>query len=463
MKLKFKSIIEKYKIFVLIIFQLPITLRASQKIIAVSEFDFIEYENLIQSFSLFVFLLLSAKGLAYLFKLKINYSFSYVIFFLLIFFAANVLSLLNIETNFMFFIIVILLICNFSFFANEKDNKIKALQFLSFFPLIYINMNLNYLNKFAYSNLRGEQSGDVDLLILPNVEKIFNSNILNVFQNPVADSGFFHINFTIFGNFYFATLSKTMNLIHDYFTINFLPYTLFFLFLLFIYELKINNSTKLLICLFHISILIINPWIRYLLQNSYMTEGVASLFFIIIFYNMFFQKTITNMSQNIIYLAISYFIFSKLFISLFIFPYLIFMKKNTIFQKTLLLIGPLNILYFMFIKFPPIDANNLINDFNNLILVDILRYWIEDRIWMYSVAFAFLFCFIQILLFNKIDSFNLYILGFNFLNVLMIFLLYSISWTEGVEFESSYRYMLQNYYLNLLLLFTVLGRDTSKN
>ena len=68
----------------------------------------------------------------------------------------------------------------------------------------------------------------------------------------------------------------------------------------------------------------------------------------------------------------------------------------------------------MFIKFPPIDANNLINDFNNLILVDILRYWIEDRIWMYSVAFAFLFCFIQILLFNKIDSFNLYILGFNF-------------------------------------------------
>ena len=290
MKLKFKSIIEKYKIFVLIIFQLPIILRASQKIIAVSEFDFIEYENLIQSFSLFVFLLLSARGLAYLFKLKINYSFSYVIFFLLIFFAANVLSLLNIETNFMFFIIVILLICNFSFFVNEKDNKIKALQFLSFFPLIYINMNLNYLNKFAYSNLRGEQSGDVDLLILPNVEKIFNSNVLNVFQNPVADSGFFHINFTIFGNFYFATLSKTMNLIHDYFTINFLPYTLFFLFLLFIYELKINNSTKLLICLFHISILIINPWIRYLLQNSYMTEGVASLFFIIIFYNMFFQK-----------------------------------------------------------------------------------------------------------------------------------------------------------------------------
>ena len=80
MKLKFKSIIEKYKIFVLIIFQLPIILRASQKIIAVSEFDFIEYENLIQSFSLFVFLLLSARGLAYLFKLKINYSFSYVIF-----------------------------------------------------------------------------------------------------------------------------------------------------------------------------------------------------------------------------------------------------------------------------------------------------------------------------------------------------------------------------------------------
>ena len=93
-------------------------------------------------------------------------------------------------------------------------------------------MNLNYLNKFAYSNLRGEQSGDVDLLILPNVEKIFNSNVLNVFKTPVADSGFFHINFTIFGNFYFATLSKTMNLIHDYFTINFLPYTLFFLFLL---------------------------------------------------------------------------------------------------------------------------------------------------------------------------------------------------------------------------------------
>lgn len=454
-----KNILEKnkYLAFILFILQLPLFFKSFQKILTNKDFSFIDLNSILLSMCLFIFILFTAKGLVYLFKLNINYSFSYVLFFLASFAVANLLAVTNVEIEFFYFYFCILLVSNIAFFKYEENFILKILHAGVFAVISFVNFNKSYLSRFVYN--RSEQSGDVDLLILPNIEKIYNSNILEVFKNPVADAGFFHINFTIFGNFYFATLAKTLSMVGDFLTVNLLPYTLFFLFIIFVYELKIDSIFKILLLTFHLNILIINPWIRYLLNNSYMTEGISSLFFVVIFYNLLNKNVSHRVELNFLYFFVGFFIFSKLFISLFIFIYLIFMKKWTIQQITLLSIGPLTISYLMFIKYPPSNTNELLNGFNAIIIQDIIKYWLEDSIWIYSVFCCFLILFTQLAVFKKINIFNRYVLFFNVLNLFLIFTLYSLSWTEGVEFESSYRYMLQNYFLNLIFTVTLLGNE----
>jgi hypothetical protein len=43
------------------------------------------------------------------------------------------------------------------------------------------------------------------------------------------------------------------------------------------------------------------------------------------------------------------------------------------------------------------------------------------------------------------------ILLLNFINLFLIFFLYTFIWASGVELESSYRYFLQLYFLNIFL------------
>ena len=110
----------------------------------------------------------------------------------------------------------------------------------------------------------------------------------------------------------------------------------------------------------------------------------------------------------------------------------------------------------MFIKYPPDNPRELISGVNTTIIQNILKYWLEDSIWLYAILCSLVLTLIQFVLFKKIDLFSKYVLTFNALNLILIFILYTFSWTEGVDFQSSYRYMLQNYYLNLIYAVTVL-------
>ena len=444
----------EYRARLLILIQVPLIIKSVQKLVSLNDFLFIEIQSILLSACLFLFILFSSKGLMYLLKLNVSNTFSYTLFFLASFSMANFLAIANIDISFFYFYLVILVLSNIAFLIFENNYLLKIFQSIILIIVGIVNFNRTYLNQFIFNRI--EQSGDVELLIVPNIEKIYNSNVLQVFQNPVSDAGFFHINFTIFGNYYFATLAKTLSFFGEFLTTNILPYSLFYLSLLFIYELKIDTTLKLLILSLHLNILIINPWIRYLLNNSYMTEGSAALFFVIIFYNLFDDKTHSNLKLKTVYLFVGFFIFSKLFVSLFIFIFLIFIKKCSLQDFSTLLIGPLFISYFMFIKYPPDNPRELISGVNTTIIQNILKYWLEDSIWLYAILCSLVLTLIQFVLFKKIDLFSKYVLTFNALNLILIFILYTFSWTEGVDFQSSYRYMLQNYYLNLIYAVTVL-------
>lgn len=459
MNLRIKALIDKYSILIFCLFLAPLILKSLEKITSIKFLIF--FKNIVGiylSLIIFLFMLLTSRGFIYFFKLKTNYSFSYVLFFLSTFFVANCFAIFEIMIKFEYFIIFILLILNLSFFIYEEKMFNKIFQLFFIFNILLINLNFKILNFFQYSELRSEQSGDVEKII-PIIRKIFENNILSVFQNPITDAGFVHINFTIFGHYYFSFLSKSLNLLNEFLVLNFLPYTLFFLSLLFFFELKISIKIKFLIIFLNINILIINPWIFYLLINSYMVEGVTAIFFAIIFYNLYFENFKLHKNSLLIYVILGYFIFSKFFVNILVIIFFIIYKKKSYFEKLLISLGSINLFYLMFYRYSSTNANKLINKINTKIISDIFRYWIEDSIWIYCSLFGILFFIINKFINLNKAKFNTTILQINLLNIIFILLLYSISWTEGVEYESSYRYMLQTYYLNIVFLFTTLQRE----
>ena len=217
----------EYRARLLILIQVPLIIKSVQKLVSLNDFLFIEIQSIILSACLFLFILFSSKGLMYLLKLNVSNAFSYTLFFLASFTMANFLAIANIDISFFYFYLVILVLSNIAFLIFENNYQLKIFQSIILIIVGMVNFNRTYLNQFIFNRI--EQSGDVELLIVPNIEKIYNSNVLQVFQNPVSDAGFFHINFTIFGNYYFATLAKTLSFFGEFITTNILPYSLFYL------------------------------------------------------------------------------------------------------------------------------------------------------------------------------------------------------------------------------------------
>ena len=65
-------------------------------------------------------------------------------------------------------VILALVFSNIAFLIFEKNYQLKILQSIILIIVGIINFNRTYLNQFIFNRI--EQSGDVDLLIVPNIE-----------------------------------------------------------------------------------------------------------------------------------------------------------------------------------------------------------------------------------------------------------------------------------------------------
>ena len=89
----------------------------------------------------------------------------------------------------------------------------------------------------------------------------------------------------------------------------------------------------------------------------------------------------------------------------------------------------------------------------------IISYWTEDALFMFIILFFVLFLISYLINNNfKFPEFQSRILFLSLLNLSIILVLYSTLWSSGEEYESSYRYYLQVYYLNLLLIGTMFNK-----
>jgi len=459
-KLKLVTDIKTYKVFYLLggILIFPISVRFITKISSIEYLNIQSLISLCLSFFLIDFVIKSSDGLFNYFPINLSNSFKFVNFILFCFGLALFIAIVGINIDFQYFIICLFIVSNALFFKNENKLNRKLLQLLNICVIYGIN---KYNNFFIFE--RQEIAGDVGRWQYPITEKIFNDNLLDIFANPIDDFGYWYINLLVFANFYFAFISKIVLLYSEFIPLQIIPSTLIVLFTIFIWEIDIKTKAKNLIIFLNIFILMINDWVRYLLIDSFMQEGVVSLFFVIIFYNFVSIEKLKPIERKILYLIIGFFIFSKLFIGIFILlmPFL-FSKKVSwipfIREYWPLSIGLLS-LFSILIRYPKTNINDfpLTVDFSNM--PKIFTYWVEDALFMYIILFSALFL---IFYFKenkfKFPPFQSKILFLSLLNFTLIMVLYSTLWSSGEEYESSYRYYLQTYYLNLLLIGTIFNK-----
>ena len=71
---------------------------------------------------------------------------------------------------------------------------------------------------------------------------------------------------------------------------------------------------------------------------------------------------------------------------------------------------------------------------------------------LYVIFVTVVVTILKLFVFNKLERFEIDIIILNLGNLMLIFILYIFIWSTGIEYDSSYRYFLQNYYINISLL-----------
>lgn len=407
--------------------------------------------NILVSLFIFVFIKNTAVGFANCFKLKISESLSIVFMFLFMFFISLVFTLLEFNLTFNIFVFINLIIFNiYYFFSNDK---FKIIQVVNIILISSFNFfKLNHHNLFIQKRI--EIAGDIYAHLLPITEQIFYLNIYDVFNNPLDVGTNFYILFSTIGNFYFAFLSKLFLFNTTFMHLKMLPYTLFWLFLLTTNELKFEKFYKVLFLVVNLCVFLINDWINYQFFNSNLNEGVIALFIYIIYSK--YEKEFTQNKLLLKHLLLGVLLFSKFFTSIlfFIIPFcFLALKKVSMKNVFSIFISPVFFI-ILYNKFGFANLRNYSNFKTETGLVeDILNYWFEDLILVYFTVLFIVFFLLNLKSLNTTIKIQLIL---NTINFFFIFFLYVFYWGYDYEFESSYRYFLQLYFINIYALFLLI-------
>ncbi len=342
--------------------------------------------------------------------------------------------------------------------------KIKILDIssigLTYFLFRYFNHK--YFDILSNNLKYQELNSDVPYQWNQIVSMIYNENYFySLTNNPISGQGLLlsHIQALLlkinFDTENFIFIKSNYNLI-------------IFFSLLFIFDLDIKKKNKVICCLSFILILINNDWLYYLITNSLMLEGLASLLFAVFTYYFLQFLTTKNRASKFFFLCFGSLVLSKNFITLIVFflmlTSLFFLKKNKdviyafipyIFYLTYQRIYSAEVQTFAYTN--EIDFNKLLLDLfylRNLELqniLNILKQFLIDKPTSYLFILFFLTSVYYISKSSKRFSFIQLSFIIVILNYLLVNILY-VSYWQNVEYESSYRYIINTFHLVFITL-----------
>jgi len=417
----------------------------------------VNYFNLISSVLLFLIIFFTGKALKNTFKLN-SISIGIVFYFVLLFLVNNMF--LFITKNILFntyFIISNLLLFTYILF-KQKANKESCYLIIVFFT------NFSFVKFFKkYLRVREKVKGDVEYQWFPMAENIYNENYYYSLTNPVIDGygqliSYVHavmlkINFNFVDYEY---LTSTTNL-------------LFFLAILFIFELNTSTKTKVYLSVVY-SILVLNSeWLNYLFIDSLMGEGIVSLFFGVGLVAFFEEIKKGKNSNSIIFILFGTLYFTKQFVTIliiivFFLLYILHIKNSKILLSLIpFLINEINLktvlvntrrdAYVSNFDFKD-TALDLLTNTNlkienaQIILINLF----EDKPYTYLLI---IFIISNILLLSKKYFYkeSIYFLIIFLINLFLIFGLYISAWRNMPELDSPLRYILNLFHLTLIYTF----------
>ena len=264
----------------------------------------------------------------------------------------------------------------------------------------------------------------------------------------------------------FLRISTNTN-VYDYYS--FTSHIIFYLSILFFFELKIGFKNKVLISVLFSFLILNSLWLQFLFTSSLMSEGIVSLFTAVLIFYVFDNIERNNFVDYLSIFLLGFLYFSKQFnssIVLFSIIVLIFYKE----KKLLTAIGfsgfLLKELLFVFV-FPEISKEHHIRQidlqdtfidllilrdlkFENILLI-LKNLWIDKPITILLLIFYMTFLLNSVIL-KKVNTSDILLFLLVNLNLILIFSLYISAW-QNMELESPIRYILNLFHLTLLCIF----------
>jgi len=388
--------------------------------------------------------------------LKLNSLSLSITYFLLSFFIFDLFtSFISQEIAFKTSITIVLFIW-LVFLTIKSNNKNKILKLISIY-IASLFINNRYFNNLKNLDNYIELNTDVSVQWLKLAELISSKNYHFAFTNNIIDGQSLvlsHVQSTVFNiNFY----------LRDFQFIRLNSNIFLFFSLLLIFDLNISKKNKIIASFSLLSLLLNSDWLTYLFLDSLMLEGTVSFLFAALVINL--NKYLTrklNIKSLAYFSFFSCLFFTKQFISLislFLIVYVFLRYRN---------VNALIGLIFYFADFiyktiytPNVEGFELLNGtnsiellrdvilFNNLELsniVKIITQLLIDRPVSYVIFLFFVLNLFRIYKY-QLDQPNLNLYFFIIvINFILIFLLYAV-WWKDFGIQSSFRYIMNVFYL----------------
>lgn len=385
-----------------------------------------------------------------------------IIYYLFSIFVLDVVMLLigfrlTFEQNFLS-----LNICWIVYFLYKKYFKKLSITLFAIFSSSFL---FNYFEKNLTKN--SNITGDVDAVFYLQAKQIFENSYYFSVNNFVMEG------YPQFLSYFQALFLKFIKFNGPYEFYSFTSHIVFYLTLIYFFELKIQLSNKVIL-VSTFSLMILNSdWLQFLMSTSLMSEGLVNLFAVVCLTELL--KTFETKNEDYrIYILFGILYLSKQFLSSIVLIVLVilFLKQK---NKTVVLFGFLGlflkeILYifpfadvskdhhirqidvvdtiFDLLQFRDIEIQNIIFIIKNVFL--------DKPFTILLILFYFLFFYSKIFLNHKnfISDYIFYIVN---LNSLLVFILYISVW-RFMELESPVRYLLNFLTLIFVYIFTVIER-----
>lgn len=252
----------------------------------------------------------------------------------------------------------------------------------------------------------------------------------------------------------------------------FMPNVLFFVGLFFLLEIKIRRSAKVLLAVFFIFYVFVQRWVAILLCDSLMTDGVSGLMLAIVLRealekNIVLGGTLINRMRYFVgfWVSAGALGLTKPFVSFicYIMPFSFIKEVRSriniarVLLKVLLAAVLMAVCFILWVIISrQLNLSRLLaykpqalSYFHPMVFLDMLRFWIVDKYFIPVFVFLGLGLFLGANRFNRFDILAcLFFIATNFLFITSIYIFYGQGW----EIESSYRFLVQMFYVSFYAL-----------